>query len=490
MGPGWWQASDGKWYAPDLHSQAELTGHHYPPPSPTFPPPYPTYPPPYPPQEWGGPIGWRPRSTNGLAIASMVLGILWIYWIGSIVALIFGCIALRQIRVRNQGGRGMAVAGIVLGAIGAATGTAVLILVLAIGITTNGSDRVPNPEHLVAGKRIALPHAMFLANPPGSSVLITPTQANLVGKTLWSLWETALIQRDTTALTQLVSAGPVLASELNECAWPTGGCVDETQPRPIVTIESVVPVQRTYPLHFLTQIRTDEYLGENSGPPKLSSWVELQVLTKAGPSSPWQLSFDTGYNGVTAVVPGIPFDQERVGVQDSGNTSAAFNPAPIKQGPVAASRFLPLLAGYWQSWKDTGAAPPHTVFAQDGDTSGFGQQLAGSRQGAVYGGIEQRYLYRWYPGGGSWEFSVNGGYPMVCGSISVALTSTPVSGGPLNQNLDRTNWGMSLAPGEYTSIVTENTHQSCVHVVANNQLDAAGGPTENSLTVTGTPASG
>ena len=28
--------------------------------------------------------------TNGLAIASMVLGILWIYWIGSILALVFG----------------------------------------------------------------------------------------------------------------------------------------------------------------------------------------------------------------------------------------------------------------------------------------------------------------------------------------------------------------------------------------------------------------
>jgi hypothetical protein len=30
---------------------------------------------------------------NGLAIASMVLGILWLYWIGSILALIFGLVA-------------------------------------------------------------------------------------------------------------------------------------------------------------------------------------------------------------------------------------------------------------------------------------------------------------------------------------------------------------------------------------------------------------
>ena len=61
-----------------------------------------------------------PRSTNGLAIASMVLGIVWIYWIGSILALIFGYVAKGQIdrSQGRQGGRGMAIAGIVLGWVG------------------------------------------------------------------------------------------------------------------------------------------------------------------------------------------------------------------------------------------------------------------------------------------------------------------------------------------------------------------------------------
>jgi ABC-type lipoprotein release transport system permease subunit len=65
-----------------------------------------------------------------MAIASMVLGILWLYWVGSILALIFGYIALSQIRQRNEGGRGMAIAGVVLGWIG--TGTLVLVIMLAI----------------------------------------------------------------------------------------------------------------------------------------------------------------------------------------------------------------------------------------------------------------------------------------------------------------------------------------------------------------------
>jgi hypothetical protein len=61
------------------------------------------------------------NTTNGMAVASTVLGIVWVYWIGSILALVFGYVALGQIRQRGQQGRGMAIAGIVLGWIGVAT---------------------------------------------------------------------------------------------------------------------------------------------------------------------------------------------------------------------------------------------------------------------------------------------------------------------------------------------------------------------------------
>ncbi len=50
----------------------------------------------------------------------MVLGILWIYWVGSLLAVIFGHIALAKIKSSAglQQGRGMAIAGIVLGWVG------------------------------------------------------------------------------------------------------------------------------------------------------------------------------------------------------------------------------------------------------------------------------------------------------------------------------------------------------------------------------------
>lgn len=56
--------------------------------------------------------------TNGLAVASLVLGILWLCGIGSLLAVIFGIIALSQLSKQPQGGRGLAIAGIVLGTIG------------------------------------------------------------------------------------------------------------------------------------------------------------------------------------------------------------------------------------------------------------------------------------------------------------------------------------------------------------------------------------
>jgi hypothetical protein len=82
-------------------------------------PPYGQYPPP--PYGQYPPPGYVPaRPMNGFAIASMVLGIVWIYGIGSILALVFGYIAKGQIKEQGQAGGGMAIAGIVLGWVGIA----------------------------------------------------------------------------------------------------------------------------------------------------------------------------------------------------------------------------------------------------------------------------------------------------------------------------------------------------------------------------------
>ena len=228
QGPGWWQASDGKWYPPEATPQyptpseavdqttavdsgqampnpesgtsipavsSVCTNGHglrdvnlfctvcgsprsqvpvdsqplppLPPLSPLSPAPQPYAPspapgqvpppaqyppinpgyagsgPPFPPP--GPQTGWVPGSpvqpantTNGLAIASLVLGILWLFGLGSILALIFGFIARQQIRTRRQNGNGLSIAGIVLGFVG----VGLLILVIIGAATSNGSQTV------------------------------------------------------------------------------------------------------------------------------------------------------------------------------------------------------------------------------------------------------------------------------------------------------------------------------------------------------------
>ncbi len=57
-------------------------------------------------------------------------GIVWIYGVTSVLAIIFGLIARRQIKERNETGDGMAIAGIVLGIVGV-VGAIILIIVVA-----------------------------------------------------------------------------------------------------------------------------------------------------------------------------------------------------------------------------------------------------------------------------------------------------------------------------------------------------------------------
>lgn len=97
-----------------------------------IPPQYPTDPPP--PHGSPPPQQYVQQRTNGFAVAALVLGILWLFWVGSILALVFGYIAKSQIDGSGgaHGGRGLAIAGIVLGWVGVGT----LLLVIAFGDVT------------------------------------------------------------------------------------------------------------------------------------------------------------------------------------------------------------------------------------------------------------------------------------------------------------------------------------------------------------------
>ena len=76
-----------------------------------------------------------PPGTNPLAIASFVCSIVLVCLcgFGSVVGIILGVIALNQIKQTGQGGRGLALAGIIIGAVVVVLSIIYWIVVLAFG---------------------------------------------------------------------------------------------------------------------------------------------------------------------------------------------------------------------------------------------------------------------------------------------------------------------------------------------------------------------
>jgi hypothetical protein len=108
------------------------------------PPPPPGFPPGQnPPYSYGAPM---PAKAPGMAVASMVLGILsvtiglclWFLPALPILAVVFGHIALSKIAAQRLPGRGMALTGLITGYVGLGISALILILNL-VGLFTSPS---------------------------------------------------------------------------------------------------------------------------------------------------------------------------------------------------------------------------------------------------------------------------------------------------------------------------------------------------------------
>jgi hypothetical protein len=124
----------------------------YPPPPPGYPQPgyqQAGYPPPgYPPQYQGGygapydPYApARPVGTNGKAIAALVTSLSGLFFCGvpSIVGVILGIIAMRETKRTGQEGHGMALAGVIVGAL-SVVGWLVYVVVIFVVIAASSTS--------------------------------------------------------------------------------------------------------------------------------------------------------------------------------------------------------------------------------------------------------------------------------------------------------------------------------------------------------------
>ena len=112
-----------------------------------------------------------PAKNNGFAVVALSMGIIWYFWIGSILALIFGYIAKRQIDASQgqQKGRGFAVAGIVLGWVGVGI-LALVIFLMIVKASSSGSQR---PRRL-SGRLLLEAHRFFALRPTKTYITYMP----------------------------------------------------------------------------------------------------------------------------------------------------------------------------------------------------------------------------------------------------------------------------------------------------------------------------
>ncbi|MGW6742408.1 DUF4190 domain-containing protein [Streptomyces sp. NPDC055025] len=111
-----------------------------------------------------GSTGWQPGPSNGMGVTALVLGIIAVvafcFWglgiVVGVLALIFGIVGRRKARRGEATNGGMALAGIVLGSIGAlisAAFLAFLIWAIANDDSFDTTDTDPFATSLVAGTR-------------------------------------------------------------------------------------------------------------------------------------------------------------------------------------------------------------------------------------------------------------------------------------------------------------------------------------------------
>ncbi len=109
----------------------------------------------------GQQVAAPPSGTSGMAVASFVLGLLGIVVISAILGIVFGIVALRRVSGAQQRGKGLAIAGIVLGSAWLALGVVLIATGAILGTvtpaqpsssgSTHGSGQHVDPFSLATG---------------------------------------------------------------------------------------------------------------------------------------------------------------------------------------------------------------------------------------------------------------------------------------------------------------------------------------------------
>ena len=275
-----------------------------------------------------------------------------------------------------------------------------------------------------------LPAALMAASSVRGTV-VSPDQAGAVLQAVWNL-RTEAFETDDRSLMAEFEAGPALESDEVTC-----GCNTRAVRGPVYGESVFVPRQRSFPAAFLAEVKTTL-----TGAP----YVQYLIIARESISTPWEVVADPGEAGAR------PLDQPKIGPGGFDDAAA----------PGAAAKNLPSeFASYWHTWTEEGHAPAHSPFAPGQWTTQAGATYAKEPSGSwsSQNGLQGYYSFE---GGGDnevWSFGTATG-AITCGVVRWQ-TIWAYPGGGIYQDPAQSNWGTSVAPGNYEYEAETQIMQPC-----------------------------
>ena len=274
--------------------------------------------------------------------------------------------------------------------------------------------------------------------------LVTPQVEGHVIATTWQTFSTALSQENLGGLRATTTPG-ALASI---AGWLGCGCA----PWPSTTTQVLysAPPQSRYPIYFFAEI---ESVSGTGGAP-----LQKEVVFRdAGPTRPWLIAYVGAFNGGSlfanelGLLPGSPYLQ-----------------TPPQQVPVDMSTIPQEFSAFFQAVDQTGTAPPlpprfeqTPLLAQD--ITGSEQAVQSNRASHLSDQFSHRVLQV------SPVFALPYG-DFECMELGLGDYITPTSGSRIVQPSNRSQWGVLLAPGSYTSLGEVSVYDACFYELTGGSI--------------------
>jgi hypothetical protein len=269
--------------------------------------------------------------------------------------------------------------------------------------------------------------------------LLTAASAQSAFDSTWPSFVSAANSGSSGALDQVATPGVVDVAVANSLsaggAWPgSTGSVDIS-----------APAETSYPLSFAAEVA-------GAGAPVIA------VLEQLSASSPWQVAWVV--SGVTQSLP--------------GGTSTGTAASPFGGGSFSTP--IAELAEVFQALRSSGKAPAGNPWDSEISSSGsllgtIGTSLVTDYQASV---ADQRHDAVSYSASNFSPIFTAGDGWLMCGEIDAQTVETPSHGGVLVQPPNRSSYGPTLGPGNYSSITASATRDACVAVSSGGAVSLAG----------------